>query len=195
MLHENIARSFRGMASLSSCVRILQTYATSSNAPSMAHGTWICRPGKSLLIQMQLLRESKPLMKCSLTFPCNSPCRDETFWRRRNQLHGVSDRSSAGCRKHIRSALWSTIVILIRSRIVKQRAHKDVRESEHTQGCVLRAVAGTTSTVVDLIRSTSCEHCRPLCLRHPEGRPSGEAMQLNCRLERRLLCYQKIFPS
>ena len=131
--------------------------------------------GSGLLVQKQMLRESKSLMKCSLTFPCNSPCRDETFWRRRNQLHGVSDRSSTGCHKHIRSALWSTIVILIRSRIVKQRAHKDVRESEHTHGCVLRAVAGTTSTVVDLIRSTSCEHCRPLCLRHPRGdRPGGQ---------------------
>ena len=134
MLHENIAHSFRSMASLSSCVRILQTYATSSNAPSMAHGTWICRPGKSLLIQMQLLRESKPLMKCSLTFPCNSPCRDETFWRRRNQLHGVSDRSSAGCRKHIRSALWSTIVILIRSHSVRQLAHRTCARATSRQG-------------------------------------------------------------
>ena len=145
------------MASLSICARLFRPYATSSNAPlhfvtvgckktstgrlqPMAHGTWICHPGKSLLILRQMPRESKSLIKCSLTFSCNPPCRTKRDFggvvlvrclkqvvQRMSQAHKV--------------CLVSENVILIRFLNVKQRAHRDVRESEHTHGCVLRAVA------------------------------------------------------
>ncbi len=139
-LHENDAHIFRDMASLSICARLFRPYAISSNAPSMAHGTWICHPGKSLLILRQMPRESKSLIKCSLTFSCNPPCRTKRDFggvvlvrclkqvvQRMSQAHKV--------------CLVSENVILIRFLNVKQRAHRDVRESEHTHGCVLRAVA------------------------------------------------------
>ena len=43
-------------------------------------------------------------------------------------------RASAACHRYISVCLVSEIVILIRSYNVKQRAHREVRESEHTQG-------------------------------------------------------------
>ena len=118
---------------------------------------------------MQILRESKPLMKCSLTFPCSLPCRNETFWRRRDAtavqriLKQTIDRSSTGCHKHIRSALWSTIVILIRSRIVlvvpatARNTHPCVCSLSRTSLCArCETLRNLVRITISLTRQTLC---------------------------------------
>ena len=106
----------------------------------------------------------------------------QQFWM---QTVMEGHRASTACYKYISVCLVSEIVILIRSYNVKQRAHREVRESEHTHGCVLRAVAEVIDTLADLIRSTSSEHCRPLYLRHEADARPGGIVLLNCRLGKR----------
>ena len=64
----------------------------------------------------------------------------QQFWM---QTVMEGHRASTACHKYISVCLVSEIVILIRSYNVKQRAHREVRESEHLPGRQIASGCGS----------------------------------------------------